>query len=157
VRETLFNWLRDEIEGARCLDLYAGSGALGFEAASRGAAEVVLVEVHPLVAKALRTNCAVLEATRIQVLHEGALDFLKREPAPFDVVFLDPPFRKGWLRLAAERLERAGWLSADALIYLESERELPRHDLPSSWTVRRQGTAGEVAYGLYQRNHPLSR
>ncbi len=157
VRETLFNWLRDDIEGARCLDLYAGSGALGFEAASRGASEVVLVEVHPLIAKDLRQNCALLEATRVQVLNEGALDFLKREPAPFDVVFLDPPFRRGWLSLTAERLERAEWLSADALIYLESERELPLHDLPLSWTVRRQGVAGDVAYGLYQRNHQLSR
>ena len=76
VRETLFNWLRDEMEGARCLDLYAGSGALGFEAASRGAAEVVLVELHPAVAGALKDKCARLQATRVKVHHEGALDFL---------------------------------------------------------------------------------
>lgn len=151
VRETLFNWLRDVIEGSRCLDLYAGSGALGFEACSRGAKGTVMVDAHPGVARALRENCALLDAPEIRVIAQNARDYLKGPVEPFDVVFLDPPFRKGWLASATSRLESGGWLSREAFVYVEAEREFDFSVLPSAWQVLRQGVAGDVAYRLYRR------
>jgi 16S rRNA (guanine966-N2)-methyltransferase len=151
VRETLFNWLRDHLEGSCCLDLYAGSGALGFEAASRGARRVVMVDQSLVVSKALKENCAKLEATSILIRGESARDYLKGVSEPFDLVFLDPPFRKGWLPSAAALLEHGGWLVPEALLYLEAEREYDFSGLPAHWSCLRQGTAGDVAYRLYQR------
>lgn len=151
VRETLFNWLRDDIQGARCLDLFAGSGALGFEAASRGAARVVMVEADARVCAALQQNCALLSADQVRVVKARARDFLRESPAEsFDVVFLDPPYRRGWLPPLCSMLEARGWLSPGALLYLERERE-SRLDGSDNWRCLREGEAGEVAYGLYQR------
>ena len=97
VRETLFNWLRDDIEDARCLDLFAGSGALGFEAASRGAANVVMVDADAKVGSALRQACGVLDAPVVHICQDNALRYLAGLPSSFDVIFLDPPFNKGWI------------------------------------------------------------
>lgn len=152
VRETLFNWLRDDIEGARCLDLFAGSGALGFEAASRGAARVVQVDAGSSVCTALRQSCALLAADQVVVIQDNVRHFLNGPAQPFDIVFLDPPFRRGWLQPIGMMLERRGWLASRALIYIESERELRLDGLPATWACLRQGQAGEVAYGLYQRH-----
>ena len=151
VRETLFNWLRDDIEGARCLDLFAGSGALGFEAASRGSSRVVQVESAERACAALRQNCALLAATQIYVIQENARHFLNGQPERFDVVFLDPPFRRGWLQPICHLLDSRGWLSHNALIYTEHEQELRPDDLPRTWTRLRQNQAGEVIYSLFQR------
>ncbi len=156
VRETLFNWLRDAVEGGRCLDLFAGSGALGFEAASRGAAHVVQVEAEERVCSALRQNCALLSAGQVQVIRDNARHFLTGPATPFDVVFLDPPFRRGWLQPLCMMLERRGWLAPAALIYLECERELRLDRLPANWNRLRQGDAGEVTYTLYQRHSRVS-
>lgn len=152
VRETLFNWLRDDIEGARCLDLFAGSGALGFEAASRGARKVVQVESGDTVCAALRQSCALLAADQVCVIQDNVRHYLAGPAEPFDVVFLDPPFRRGWLQPMGMMLEIRGWLAPHALVYLESERELRLDGLPATWSRIRQGEAGDVAYGLYQRN-----
>jgi len=153
VRETLFNWLRDDVEGGRCLDLYSGSGALGFEAASRGAARVIQVESDPRVVAALRHHCELLSATQVHVRQENVRQFLTETPeAGFDIVFLDPPFRRGWLVPTCVLLERGGWLAEHARIYLEAERELKLDGLPASWQRLRHGEAGDVAYALYQRN-----
>lgn len=153
VRETLFNWLRDDVEGARCLDLYSGSGALGFEAASRGAARVIQVESDPRVVAALRHHCELLSATQVHVRQENVRQFLTETPeAGFDIVFLDPPFRRGWLVPTCVLLERGGWLAEHARIYLEAERELKLDGLPATWQRLRHGEAGDVAYALYQRN-----
>ncbi|TPW17985.1 MAG: methyltransferase, partial [Halothiobacillaceae bacterium] len=91
VRETLFNWLQHRIGGARCLDLFAGSGALGFEALSRGANEVVFVEIDPAAVQALRANAQRLQADNAQIIHEEALRYLAKPADPFDIIFLDPP------------------------------------------------------------------
>ena len=152
VRETLFNWLRDDVEGARCLDLFAGSGALGFEAASRGAARVVQVDAAERVCAALRQNCALLEADQVHVIHAQARPFLMGPAEAFDLVFLDPPFRRGWLEPLCGLLEQRGWLAPRALIYLEFERERRLDALPLHWHRLRHGEAGEVAYSLYQRH-----
>lgn len=148
VRETLFNWLAGCIEGARCLDLYAGSGALGFEAASRGAARVVMVEKDAQAVEGLRRQAAVLGATEIEVVHADARHWLLGEARPFDVVFLDPPFAGEDLGKVCELLDQAPWLAPGALVYLESRAELDEPALPSAWRILRRQRAGQVRYYL---------
>lgn len=151
VRETVFNWLQRYIEGARCLDLFAGSGALGLEAVSRGARQAVLVERSQAVAKALLENADRLRAGKaVQVIHADALRFLAGKAAPFDLVFLDPPFKSALIERVCRRLDSPGWLADGALIYLESDRHRPLDNLPSDWRPIRIGTAGAVSYRLLQ-------
>ncbi len=155
VRETLFNWLAPVLPGARCLDLFAGSGALGIEALSRGAAEVVFVERHPLVIRALRDNLERLQARDARVVAARALDWLRQPGQPFEIAFLDPPFGEGWLEPACVALEQGGWLAETAWIYLEGEAEGRRPVLPASWAIHREKTAGAVAYRLLRRQLPV--
>jgi 16S rRNA (guanine966-N2)-methyltransferase len=148
-RETLFNWLAPSIEGSRCLDCFAGSGALGFEAASRGAAEVVLIEQAGVVARQLRLVAAELGADAVTVIVTDALRWLaSTPPRRFDVVFLDPPFGHGLLRPACALLHRRGWVGADSLIYIESADIDGLPSLPEGWELLRQKSAGQVRYGL---------
>ena len=151
VRETLFNWLQGEVEGARCLDLYAGSGVLGFEAASRGASRVVAVDSHPKVCDALRQNCAALDARQIEIVRSEVRRFLSGSGRAFEIVFMDPPFRHGFLNRSCDLLGSHGWLADRAWIYLEAEAELALDALPSDWSVVRSKHAGEVGYHLCQR------
>lgn len=148
VRETLFNWLAPIVPGARCLDLFAGSGALGLEALSRGAAEVVFVEQHPLAARALRENLTRLKATDAQVEQMEAIAWLRRSGTPFEVVLLDPPFGQGLLEPVCALLETGGWLTATAWVYLEAEASAPPPLLPTRWVWLREKTAGAVTYRL---------
>ncbi len=149
VRETLFNWLAPLIAGARCLDLFAGSGALGFEAASRGAAEVVMVEQASGAARSLRANRERLGVREIVVVQDDALRWLGGPPQPFDLVLLDPPFAQGLLRLCCERLSDGGWLCpGGALVYLEADVRGGLPELPAAWRWWREGRAGQVAFGL---------
>lgn len=149
VRETLFNWLAPVIEGARCLDLFAGSGALGMEALSRGAASAVFVEQDPRLTRALRDNLARLGAEDARVMQAEALTWLQGIPTPFDVVLLDPPFHQGLLAPVCQRLATGGWLGEGALVYLELARaETPT--LPATWELRREKTAGEVYFRLFR-------
>lgn len=148
VRETLFNWLAPLLPGARCLDLFAGSGALGLEAASRGAGEVVLVEHNPWVARQLSANCQTLGTQTVQVFQAEALAWLGSDPSPFDVVFLDPPFAAGLLGPACALLASRGWLAAGARVYLETEGRSAFPPLPSGWDLIRERTSGQVHYGL---------
>ncbi|MCP5149946.1 MAG: 16S rRNA (guanine(966)-N(2))-methyltransferase RsmD [Ectothiorhodospiraceae bacterium] len=147
VRETLFNWLGPRVIGARCLDLFAGSGALGFEAASRGAAEVVMVERDREVARALRDNVERLQATNIEVVRDDALRVLHALAGPFDIVFLDPPFGTDLLERACADLAAPGRLAPDARVYLETDRPQPP-PLPSGWELLRREKAGRVRYHL---------
>jgi 16S rRNA (guanine966-N2)-methyltransferase len=152
VRETLFNWLRDRIDGARCLDLYAGSGALGLEALSRGAASVVFVEQQRTVANALRELLQQWGAVGAQVACQQARDYLARSPKGdrFDVVFLDPPFAASSAGELAASLSAltSGWLAVGARLYVEhSKADTPAWP-ESSWRELRTGTAGEVRYHL---------
>ncbi|HVY80228.1 MAG TPA: 16S rRNA (guanine(966)-N(2))-methyltransferase RsmD [Steroidobacteraceae bacterium] len=151
VRETLFNWLGSRVIGARCLDLFAGSGALGLEALSRGAAAAVLVEQNAVAVRSLKELVATLGARGARVERDDALRFLGRAPTPFDIVFLDPPFAAGLLAQVAERLERNGWLAPDALIYVESSAREPLPALPASWQPLKAKRAGEVGYHLFAR------
>jgi len=143
VRQTLFNWLGQELHGKACLDLFAGSGALGFEAASRYAASVTLVEQNPAVHRALLENAAALKAEQVRILRMDALQFLKQNTQPFDVIFLDPPFGMGWLEKLLPHL--APHLAADGVVYIESESLFA--DRPG-WAVFKHGKAGNVHYHL---------
>ncbi len=153
VRETLFNWLAPMIQGARCLDCFAGSGALGLEALSRYAGETVLLEYERHVAHQLSRNLALLNADNAQVVNTNALNWLAQAGKPFDLVFLDPPFRKGLLAETVNLLERQGWLADEAWIYVEAEAESAATDVPSSWQLHREKVAGQVAYRLYIRHY----
>lgn len=151
VRETLFNWLQHRIVGARCLDLYAGSGALGLEALSRGAAAVVFIEQQRAAAAALEALLRDWEASSYSVRCEQAQQFLAARPLPgaqFDIVFVDPPYGDGELAAATAALER-GWLRSDGRIYIEHARATALAGLPVTWRELRSGTAGAVRYHLF--------
>ncbi|MFQ5981741.1 MAG: 16S rRNA (guanine(966)-N(2))-methyltransferase RsmD [Woeseiaceae bacterium] len=149
IRETLFNWLSPVIEGARCLDLFAGTGALGIEALSRGAAEVVFVEKSAHVAQALRKSLEELEASNAEVHRSDALDYLAGPgPQPFDLVFLDPPFETDLLPDLCRLLDEYGWLKEDAIVYLEQGKDRKMTTLPDGWAVTHEKVAGQVSYSL---------
>ncbi|HKE95921.1 MAG TPA: 16S rRNA (guanine(966)-N(2))-methyltransferase RsmD [Povalibacter sp.] len=147
VRETLFNWLQGVIVEARCLDLFAGSGALGIEALSRGASQVCFVDSDVRVGRHLEQTLQRLDATGAEVCVSDALTFLARPPRPFDIVFLDPPFASDLLQQACDRLS-AGWLADDAYVYLECAADRPLPTLPQLWSVHRSRRAGQVGYYL---------
>lgn len=152
VRETLFNWLAPVIQQARCLDCFAGSGALGLEALSRYAAHATLLEMERAVAQQLTQNLALLRAENAEVVNADALSWLaQRSGTPFDVVFLDPPFRKALLNNTLTLLEQQGWLAPDAWIYVETEAENTQLAIPENWQLHREKIAGQVAYRLYIR------
>ncbi len=153
VRETLFNWLGTAVRQAHCLDLFAGSGALGLEAASRGAASVLLVERSAAVARALEHNLAQLAVgDTARVLRADALALLQRPPPrPMDCVFLDPPFQSDILSSVFALLEGGGWLAPEAFIYLETDRHHPPPAWPENWELRREATAGNVVFRLLRR------
>jgi 16S rRNA (guanine966-N2)-methyltransferase len=150
VRETVFNWLAPMIEGAHCLDLFAGSGALGIEAISRGAADCVFVERDRAVARQLEETLGRLKVGNASVVNTDALSWLGHSARPFDLVFLDPPFSAGLWAEAAAKLEANGWLAADAWIHVEAAQGTAIA-LPANWRLHREGTAGAVQFGLYRR------
>ena len=150
VRETVFNWLMPYINGRSCLDLYAGSGALGFEAVSRGARCAVLVEKNPKVVKALRQNQQLIDRRdQISVTACAALQYLSTAGGAFDLVFLDPPFATDELEKACYQLQKHALIAPDGLIYLEhaSDRELVY--LPDNWHELKTARRGGVCFTLY--------
>jgi 16S rRNA (guanine966-N2)-methyltransferase len=154
VRETLFNWLGQRLDGQRCLDLFAGSGALGFEAASRGAARVVMVERNARAAQQLRTNQSRLSAATIEIAEADALRLAASlAPGSFDVVFLDPPFGDEILGRAIELA--APLVSEDGFLYVESGSPIEPGETEAlaGWTLVRRGKAGAVHYHLLQREN----
>jgi 16S rRNA (guanine966-N2)-methyltransferase len=149
VRETLFNWLMPVIHGARCLDLFAGSGALGFEAGSRGAERVLLLERDPALVASLRASALRLNAQSLEVRCADALAALEQDLGDgFDIVFIDPPFASELWPAVFERLPRQ--LAAQAWIYVESPLLSPP-SVPADWSLQRQGCTREVHYALYRR------
>jgi len=152
VRETLFNWLAPMIQGARCLDCFAGSGALGLEALSRYAGSATLLEFERPVAQQLEKNLALLNATDGKVFNVNALQWLAKTGSAHDIVFVDPPFRKGILQETLSLLETQGWLADEAWIYVEAEVEHGAIPVPANWRLHREKVAGQVAYRLYHRD-----
>ena len=150
VRETVFNWLAPRIEGARCLDLFAGSGALGFEALSRGARSVDFVEISPRSAAQLRENVILLSAAETGIHQIDAYEFLRNRPVldQYDIVFLDPPFSAARYGELCTLLRDGDWLAPNALVYIEQDRGQPPPDLP--WQTQKEKTAGNVRFMLVE-------
>ena len=149
VRETLFNWLASSIGGARCLDLFAGTGALGFEALSRGARSAVMVERNKQLARQLQATRTLLAAAGAEIFQAEALSWLGERRGPFDIVFLDPPFHRDYVKKACALLVNRGHLAPSACIYTETERGAPA-PAPGLEELKR-ARAGQVEYRLYQR------
>ena len=148
VRETLFNWLGQDLTGLACLDLFAGSGALGFEAASRGASRVVMVERDRTAFSALETNRTVLDAHAVELVRADALEFMRGERGQYDVIFLDPPYSAGyWRDLIAVLPPR---MADEACVYCESGARL---EWPDGWEVHREGRASQVFFQLVKRTN----
>ena len=151
VRETLFNWLQADVPGSICLDLFAGSGALGFEAASRGAEQVVMVEKNSKATDALKQNIDTLDAANIELAVDDALDWLRRNQRVYDIVFLDPPYGAGLLGRCCEMLERGKNLAENAKIYLEHALGDDEITVPDNWACVKNRSAGQVVYKLFSR------
>lgn len=152
IKETLFNWLMPIIRDARCLDCYAGSGSLGFEALSRSAANVTFIELDKQNTQLLIENKARLQADNATIINNNSLSIFSQIGTPFDLVFIDPPFRKGLLNETIQLLEKNQWLAEESWIYVESEAESPLTDIPQNWQLHREKIAGQVAYRLFTRN-----
>ncbi len=146
IRETLFNWLGQDLTGLNCLDLFAGSGVLGFEAASRGARSVVMIDHDSVTLRALHENKEKLQATQISVLKIDAIAFLQANTQKFNLIFIDPPYRLGLLPEILEKIPPH--LETNGKIYIESNN----YWTPGApWVVRRNGKAGEVFYQLLEK------
>lgn len=150
VRETLFNWLQFDIQGAQVVDLFAGSGSLGFEAASRGAQQVTLIEMDKAAARQLNQNVSRLSAPQINVIQQSALDWLNAESTQhtkLDIVFIDPPFNKSLVSPTLGALKRGEWLHSDSIVYVESERNLPP-EIFNDFDILREKHHGQVSFRL---------
>ena len=151
VRETLFNWLANDLVNARVLDCFGGSGALALEALSRYASFAKIIELQRSAALQLKENLQTLKCDKAEVLNADTLVVLQRGcEQGFDVVFIDPPFRKGLAEKTIQLLDSQGWLNDGALIYVEIESELPQLAIPSRWHALKEKNAGQVSYRLYQ-------
>ncbi|WP_028302996.1 16S rRNA (guanine(966)-N(2))-methyltransferase RsmD [Oceanospirillum maris] len=151
MRETLFNWLNFELFGRRVLDLFAGSGALGLEALSRGAKSAVFLDNHSGVIRQIRENLTTLKCENADVAQGDALSWIASQHDAFDLIFLDPPFGKGLLAPVCQALDAQGVINDRALIYLEAEKHFDFSDIPLDWQLKKEKRAGQVICRLYQR------
>ena len=147
-RETLFNWLQQRIEGSCCLDLFAGSGALGFEVLSRGAERVVLVDFDHKIVANLRRTAEELSADTAEIIHSRAMEFLNETDMSFDIVFLDPPFYRNTTRSVIEILESKKRMNQGGCVYVEAEREAELTELSGYWEILREFRSGSRAHYL---------
>ncbi len=150
VRETLFNWLQADIQGARCLDLFSGSGVLGFEAVSRGARQALMLEKSARVAERLGENARLLGIQeRVKVVCTDAIEWLEKAPVEaFDLVFVDPPFARQVVDGVLHSLADRGWVTSGSKIYVEQDLHQTEVSIPSGWSTLRDKTAGQVRYRL---------
>ena len=148
VKETVFNWLMPYIRDTKCIDCFAGAGSLGFEALSRGAEHVTLLELNKNAANQLNENKILLKAENLEVIKGDSLVFLQTPTQQYDIAFIDPPFRKGLVTKTAKLLNN-GRLAENALVYVEMESE-GNEQLPANWSLLKEKVAGQVVYRLYQ-------
>ena len=148
VRETLFNWLQERIQGSHCLDLFAGSGALGFESASRGATQVTIVDQDMTIIQLLKQQVELFDANEINVVCDDGLAYLAKTKSKFDIIYLDPPFLKIDLSELLFQIADANICKPHAMLYVESPLDKLPQELPSGWRWWRQSHASQVAYGL---------
>lgn len=149
VRETLFNWLMHDIRDTYCLDAFAGSGALGIEAFSRGAADVLLLEQDPIAYSQLQQQINTFASPNIRAQRTDACKFLQEDHGPFDIVFLDPPFKNNYLPSCINTLAQSNLLKTNGLVYVESTHTLPLDS--NQWTPVKLKQAGQIVYGLYKK------
>lgn len=154
VRETLFNWLQMAVQDAYCLDLFAGSGALGFEALSRGAKHVVMVDKSPVVIEQLRANSIAFNATNVTLYQAAVTEELVVSKEPFDIIFLDPPFKQNLIATSCELLEKQKLITPNTYIYIEAESDLNPLPIPSHWQIIKSGKTQQIQYHLLQQNEP---
>jgi len=153
IRETLFNWLAPVIEGSSCLDLFAGSGALGFEALSRGAKQVTFIDNDKEAIAAIKANAAKLKADNVDIISGNCPIVMPSLAfAPYDIVFLDPPFHQGLLASSSEWLEQSGYLNDEAYIYIETEKGNAPLPVPENWRIKKDATTASLAYYLLLRS-----
>lgn len=150
VKETVFNWLMANVQNSRCLDCFAGAGSLGFEALSRGAESVTMLELNASAAKQLSANKALLQADNIAVHQTDAIEYLSQSGMPYDLIFVDPPFRKGLAQTSLDKLIANNWLAENTLVYVEMESETAAPTVPTNWQMLKEKTAGQVSYRLYK-------
>lgn len=151
VKETVFNWLAPSLYQAKCLDIFAGTGSLGLEALSRQASHVTFVELDKIAAEQIREHFSLLDAKNATLHNTDAISYLSKQGECFDLVFIDPPFRKDLLCDVIHHLEHNGWLAENALIYIEAEKELSALEVPMNWKILKEKHAGQVSFRLYQR------
>ncbi len=150
IKETVFNWLMPYLPASRCLDCYAGAGSLGFEALSRGASELTLLELDKQVARQLKQNITLLNAANVNAVQTDTLHYLQHQVASRqDIVFVDPPFHQGLIEQTIALLSK-GWVAEHSLIYIEMERDISTLNTPEKWLLLKQKKSGQVAYALYQ-------
>jgi len=147
IRETLFNWLTPDLPGSHCLDLFAGSGALGFEALSRGADSITMIEQNSQITRQLQNNKQLLDAQNLQILNQDAMN-LSTIKGAFDIIFCDPPFNKNFIQPLISAIHNSSLLRENAKLYIETEKNLASLELPESWTLLKEKTAGDVRYRL---------
>jgi len=151
-KETLFNWLMHDINDANCLDCFSGSGSLAFEALSRYAKSVTLLEMDKSVVKQLRENLSILNIENGHVVEGDSIRYLNQMAnAQYNIVFVDPPFNKGLVQPCCDALQSNGYLAPDALIYIEREVDLLTLNIPTSWTLLKEKSTGQVTYQLYRQ------
>jgi 16S rRNA (guanine966-N2)-methyltransferase len=153
VRETLFNWLTPYIVGANCLDLYAGSGVLGFEALSRGAKKVIAVEQDAASVDHINANKQKLEASGFSVYGRNVLDYLQQDPQPMEIVFIDPPYKLNLLAPTWQALDNFGWVHKGSLVYFEDAKAIDPATMPDNWQIWRESKAGNVFYYLAVKDY----
>ena len=151
-RETLFNWLQMRIEGSRCLDLFAGSGALGFEALSRGTGHVVFVDSDERCINQIRRTASEFQSVDCEIVHIDAEAYIAGINQEFDIAFVDPPFHRGMAKRAVELLTSGNYMSSDAVIYVETEETSELCELPSGWTELRKKKSGSRLHYLLGRD-----
>ncbi|MGB1199965.1 MAG: 16S rRNA (guanine(966)-N(2))-methyltransferase RsmD [Cognaticolwellia aestuarii] len=149
VKETVFNWLMPYIQDSRCLDCFSGAGSLGFEAISRGAEQVTMLELNNQACQQLKANQQLLNESAITVINTNTTEYLNQKATPFDIVFVDPPFRQQLTEQVTQLLAN-GWLAENGLVYLEMEQEHGAINLPSNWRLLKEKVAGQVRYCLFQ-------
>jgi len=154
IRETLFAWLQTSVAGSQCLDMFAGSGALGFEAASRGADRVVMIEKNRSAAESLKENIERLQFDNVDIVAADALAGSTYELKPamhqFDLLFIDPPFAENLHQSAIDRIQQQKLLKPDALVYVETGKKCNSLEVPVHWQLFREKVAGEVQIHLYR-------
>lgn len=148
VRETLFNWLKNHIVSAHCLDLFAGTGALGFEAASRGAAKVVMIEQDQEAFEGLQQSVEILKTEKVEVINRDALSWLEKTGQSFDIIFLDPPFDQNLVSETLKKLMRSSCVKLGTLIYIEEKDQIDQTTILDSLETLKTGKAGQVRYSL---------